>query len=520
MDIILPIIISERCIYAFTSPLMVAIIIIPVFMCFYYIVCYVHSYWKFYAIISKIPGPKRHPLWGSMAKFWPNEDGIRNMENYIYQNPQVRIIHLSVGPFLHAIRFHYPEEIGELLCKKPSELPKNEMFYGILRQFIGDGLLISNGEKWQRRRKLLTAGFHYNVLIPYVSIFNDTVEIFINKCDRQLENGQDWIEIFGSITLLTLDNILRCACSYSSSCQNGQDDDEYISAIKINTELTRKQVLFLPYQIRPIFHLSPDGAKWRKNCRIVKKHAFKVIHQRKNYLLSNQNTLAEKQYKDFIDILLTTKDCAGNGLTDQDIVEEMTTFIFRGHDTTGSGISWALYLLAAHPQYQERCRKEIRNVLKDRESDRIEWEDLNQLNFLTMCIKESLRIYPPVPDIFRTNSEDFSINGYLIPKGTLLALGIGSMHRNPHIWENPDEFNPMRFDCDLPGGHPFAFAPFSGGYRNCIGQKFALNEQIITIARILHHYNFELLTKEVRRMPAIVLKPERDIKLKLSRVRY
>ena len=516
MDLILKILDTEEYIHIFKACLLM--VIATIILAFIYsISCFIRSYWKFYTIIRNIPGPKRHPLWGSLDKFMPNEEGFRNMENYISENPNIRIMHLSIGPFIHLIRFHYPEEIGELLCKKPSMLPKNELFYGLLRPFIGDGLLISNNEKWQRRRKLLTAGFHYDVLKPYIAIYNDTVEIFINNCDRQLEEGEDWIEIFGRITLLTLDNILKCVCSYDGSSQHNQDD-EYISAIKINTDLARKQVIFLPYQIRPIFYLSPDGAQWRKNCKIVGEHAFKVINQRRNYLLNSQNSTIDKPYKDFIDILLTARDGAGNGLTNQDIVEEMKTFIFRGHDTTGSGISWALYLLATHPNYQERCRKEIRNVLTDRECDRIQWEDLHQLSFLNMCIKESLRLYSPVPDIYRTNSDDFSINGYLIPKGTIIDLGIGSVHRNSHIWENPDEFNPMRFDRDLPGGHPFAFIPFSGGYRNCIGQKFALNEQIVTIARIINHYKLELLTKEPRRMLAIILKSEQDIKLKLTRV--
>ena len=110
------------------------------------------------------------------------------------------------------------------------------------------------------------------------------------------------------------------------------------------------------------------------------------------------------------------------------------------------------------------------------------------------------------------------LGGYLIPKGSNLIIAIAGLHRNPHVWKDPHEFNPLRFDCDLPGGHPFAFLPFSGGHRNCIGQKFAFNEELVTIARIINYYRLESLTMEVRRVPVVILKPEKDIRIKLSKI--
>ena len=107
------------------------------------------------------------------------------------------------------------------------------------------------------------------------------------------------------------------------------------------------------------------------------------------------------------------------------------------------------------------------------------------------------------------------MNGYFIPKGTRLVLSIGSLHRNPTVWENALEYNPMRFDCEMPGGHPFAFIPFSGGHRNCIGQKFAFNELLVTIGRIINKFEIESLTKEPRRLTVIIVKPEEDLKIRL-----
>ena len=476
----------------------------------------IYSHWKFLKIIHKIPGPTLHPLWGSFDRYGPKEEGIKKMDNYVLENPDKKILLLRIGPFTNFIFFQYPEEIGELLCKKPTELPKDDYIYGFVKPFLGEGLLISNFDKWQTRRRMLTPGFHYDILKHYVYVYNNVVEVFLRKCKCKIDKGHDVIPIFENVTLLTLDVMLQCVCSFESGCQIEDRDDEYVAAVKSNTNLIFKQATFLPYAIKPIFYLSPHGAAWRKNCKIAKERSLQVVESRRRFLIECPKVLEDKPFKDFIDILLTSKDSSGKELTDEGIVEEMTTFIFRGHDTTASAISWTLHLLGLYPKYQTMCREEVRSVLKNRESDRIIYEDLSKLSFLSMCIKESMRIYMPVNDIFRRPTEDIHINGYLIPKGTSLIISLGALHRNPHVWKNPFEFNPLRFDCELPGGHPFAFIPFSAGHRNCIGQKFAMNEQLVALSRILNTFEVESLSREVRRIAVVVTKPEEDLKIRFK----
>ena len=476
-----------------------------------------YSYWNFVKNIHRIPGPNLHPLWGILDRYPPTEAGIKNWSIYILNHPDQRIKLLRIGPFLYFIRFEFPEEIGQLLCMKQTELPKDEFIYGVLRSYLGDGLLISNFDKWLTRRKMLTPGFHYDILNTYIPLYNDIVEVFLRKCERKMEKGDDVIiSVFENMTLLTLDVMLQCACSLESCCQTETRVDEYVTAVRTSTDLILKQATFLPYLFRPIFYLSPDGAAWRKNCRIVKEKSLKVVASRRKFLIENPNLFAAKSSKDFIDLLLTSTDAAGEGLSDGGIVEELTTFLFRGHDTTASAISWTIHLLGLHPKYQTMCREEIRSVLKSRNSDRIASEDLSKLPFLSMCIKESMRLYSPVNDIYRNTTEDMHINGYLIPKGARLSISIGALHRNPHVWENSHEFNPLRFDCEMPGGHPFAFISFSGGHRNCIGQKFAFNELLVSLGRIIDKFEIESLTKEVNRVPVLVMKPEEDLKIRLK----
>ena len=475
----------------------------------------VRSHLEFLKHVRKLPGPTPHPLWGTMKIMPPDEEGIRKWYEYNLEHPDERVTLLRIGPCLHLVIVSYPEEVGELMCMNQTTLPKDDLIYGILRSYLGDGLLISNFEKWQTRRKMLTPGFHYDILKPYVPMYNDIVEVFLNKCEGKLLNGETVISAFENITLLTLDVMLQCVCSYKSGCQTENKEDKYVKAVRENSNLTVKQILFVPYMIRPIFYLSPDGFAWRRNCKILREQSMAIVQARRKSLIKDPSIILNKDSKDFIDILLTSKDCSGDGLTDEGIVEEMTTFLFEGHDTTASAISWTLHLLGIHTKYQTMCREEVRRVLKGRSNDTLLWEDLSDLSFLTMCIKESMRIYTPVNDVYRMSKEDMYLDGYFLPKGTRFILALGALHRNPNVWENASEFNPMRFDCEVPGGHPFAFIPFSAGHRNCIGQKFAFNELLVNLGRIINKFEIESLTKDPRRIIRLILKSERDLKIRL-----
>ena len=165
-------------------------------------------------------------------------------------------------------------------------------------------------------------------------------------------------------------------------------------------------------------------------------------------------------------------------------MDEVDTFMFEGHDTTTSGISWTLYCLAKYPEHQEKIREEVKNVLMGREW--LEYDDLKDLKYTQWCIKEAMRLYPPVLGLYRKLSKDIELNGVVIPQGTSVSVTIPSLHRHPDIWENPDEYYPLRFHPDnAEGRDPHAYLPFAAGFRNCIGQNFALNEERVVIATIV-----------------------------------
>ncbi|XP_018111782.1 cytochrome P450 family 4 subfamily B member 1 L homeolog isoform X2 [Xenopus laevis] len=246
----------------------------------------------------------------------------------------------------------------------------------------------------------------------------------------------------------------------------------------------------------------------------------KVIGQRKKLLESKEELekVQKKRHLDFLDILLCAKDENGQGLSDEDIRAEVDTFMFEGHDTTSSGISWILYCMATHPEHQQKCQEEINEVLGERQT--MEWDDLGRIPYTTMCIKESLRLYPPVPSVSRELAKPITFHdGKSLPAGILVSLQIYAIHRNPNVWKDPEIFDPLRFSPENSSKrHSHAFVPFAAGPRNCIGQNFAMNEMKVAVALTLKR--FELLpdlSKPPLKLPQLVLRSKNGIHVYLKK---
>ncbi|GCC20883.1 hypothetical protein chiPu_0019452 [Chiloscyllium punctatum] len=217
-------------------------------------------------------------------------------------------------------------------------------------------------------------------------------------------------------------NRLICPDSPLPSTLLPRKSSDYIAAIYELSTLVVKRERYLPHHSDFIYKHSANGKRFARACDLVHSYSLDVV-QRRREILREQGAdawLQSKQGKvtDFLDVLLLSKDEDGNSLSDEEIQSEADTFMFEGHDTTASGISWVLYNLARHPEYQNKCREEIQELLKSRDDKELEWDDLSQMPFTTMCIKESLRLHPPVTTVARCCTEDIQLpDGRVIPKG-------------------------------------------------------------------------------------------------------
>ena len=441
-------------------------------------------------------GIPTHWLWGDAPHLMAMSPEERfQLWNTRVQQTRTKMARFWVGPTILIVSLAHPDAVRKILKE-----PKNMSVYRLLKPWIGDGLLVSEGKKWFRNRRLLTPAFHYEILKPYIPVTNTCLGIMLEHWHKSAKKREP-VKVFDSVSFLTLDILLQCAFSYKSDCQKTRTNAPYVNAIYKMLLLAVNRFLNPFHHIDWVYWLTSNGREMRRQCNIVHEQSERVIKERKKALeleLTDDKERAleiakqQRKYLDFLDILLTATDEDGNGLTDLEIRDEVDTFMFEGHDTTTSGISWTLYCLAKYPEHQEKIREEVRNVLMGREW--LEYDDLKDLKYTQWCIKEAMRLYPPVVDIFRQLSADTEINGLLIPKGTRVSVNMPALHRHPDIWENPNEYNPLRFHPNnAEGRDPYAYLPFAAGYRNCIGQNFALNEERVVVATIIHKFRISLV---------------------------
>uniref|UniRef100_A0A8I5N7U1 Cytochrome P450 family 4 subfamily F member 11 n=1 Tax=Papio anubis TaxID=9555 RepID=A0A8I5N7U1_PAPAN len=463
--------------------------------------------------------PKRHWFWGHLGLITPTEEGLKNLTQLSATYSQGFMIWM--GPIIPFIVLCHPDTIRSITNASATLAPKDKFFYSFLEPWLGDGLLLSAGDKWSRHRRMLTPAFHFNILKPYMKIFNDSVNIMHAKWQLLASGGSARLDMFEHISLMTLDSLQKCVFSFDSHCQ--EKPSEYIAAILELSALVSKRHQQILLYIDFLYYLTPDGQRFRRACRLVHDFTDAVIQERRRTLPSQGvedflQAKAKSKTLDFIDVLLLSKDEDGKELSDEDIRAEADTFMFEGHDTTASGLSWVLYHLAKHPEYQERCRQEVQELLKDREPKEIEWDDLAQLPFLTMCIKESLRLHPPVPVISRHVTQDIVLpDGRVIPKGITCLLSVFGTHHNPTVWPDPEVYDPFRFDPEnIKERSPLAFIPFSAGPRNCIGQTFAMAEMKVVLALTLLRFRVLPDHTEPRRKPELVLRAEGGLWLRVE----
>ncbi|XP_076824675.1 leukotriene-B4 omega-hydroxylase 3-like [Clavelina lepadiformis] len=470
---------------------------------------------------------KLHWLKGHSAFYTSTEEGLLKAVERTTEFPGLFNFH--VASYFSFLTLHHADTVKPLLA---STAIKEKNIYGFWEPWIGEGLLTSNGKLWQRHRRLLTPAFHFGILKSYIGIFNECSKVMLDKWQDVMKQP---IEVFEDIGLLTLDTMMRCTMSSTTDCQKIKGHP-YIKSIHALSKISVKRLDQPLYLIDWLFWLLPIGRRYRKEIEFVHSYTAKIISDRRKQLtqtVGSIQTIAteendevfSKQRKvlDFIDVLLQSKDEDGSGLSDKEIRDEVDTFLFEGHDTTSSGISWALYNLAKYPKFQEKCRNEIHDVIGLKPN--VEWEDLHKLSYLTMFIKESLRLYPPVWLIARELTEDLSISskynksGRDIPKGTRMVVHFFSLHRNPHLWENPNDFIPERFSkLNVTKLSSHAYLPFSAGSRNCIGQNFAMNEIKVVLAQTLRRFLLSLPEDEPPPVmaPMIVLKAKDGIKINFS----
>ncbi|EAT45358.2 AAEL003399-PA [Aedes aegypti] len=470
---------------------------------------------KLLKIANHFGGPKPLPVIGNLLEF--NTD-IPVHLNHTY-GPN-----LFVWGFLNEnVLFLGDTKLVEkvLLAKQTQK----SLLYSYLTCWLRTGLLLASGEKWFQRRKIITPTFHFKVLEQFVTVFNREAQTMVDVMRKHV--GGKEFDVYSYVTLMALDSV--CETSMGTSVNAQKDpDNRYVRNVK------RMSVLFLLRVIHPLAThpelyslIHPNAYEQRKIVRELHEFTDNVIATRRKQLKSGQmldiNRNVEDRYSKqkmtFLDLLLNV-NIDGKPLTDLDIREEVDTFMFEGHDTTTSGISFTIYQLALNPHVQDKIYEEIVAILgKNHKTVELTYQSLQEFKYLEMAIKEGLRLFPSVPFIGRNLVEDLEFDDITLPAGQDILIPIYMIHRNPEIYPDPERYDPERFSDGTESKRgPYDYIPFSAGTRNCIGQRFAMLEMKAALIKLIGNYRIlpgESL-KKLRIMTDLVVRPEKGVPIRLE----
>ncbi len=429
-------------------------------------------------------------------------------------DPEMRKGAAILGEWPVLVCFH-PETVEPILSSSTNIAKSFE--YELVKPWLSTGLLLASGNKWRGRRKMLTPAFHFKILEDALHVFNGNGDKLADAFQRQGGNGETAIDILPFVTNFTLDVILEAAMGKRLDIQEGKASCEYPEAIHglLHFFQVRQRSPWLYPE--PLFMLSPMYWKQRKFLKVVHDFTKGVIKERKAEF---QYEKEAKKRVAFLDLLLNLQASSNGQFSDEDVQEEVDTFMFAGHDTNASAMSWTLLLLACHSEAQKRVLDEQRGIFGDDDAGDVEHAQLSRMRYLEACIKEALRLFPSVPVMGRQLLDDLEVDGETAPKGATAIVFTYLLHRNETVWgKNAGEFVPERFlegsveSAEAPR-HPYAFVPFSAGPRNCIGQKFAMMEQKTGISKVIRRLKLEKITafEDVEPIVEIVTRPDRPIK--------
>jgi cytochrome P450 len=331
--------------------------------------------------------------------------------------------------------------------------------------------LTSEGDFWKRQRKLAQPAFHYKRIASYA----DTMTQHTHALLKTWQIGETRM-IDREMMKVTLSIVNKTLFNVDISAEADRIGDAMNVILHAANE-NMNAVVALPAWI-------PTPKRYHQKRMIAQLDA--LIQQ---FISERRATKADNG--DLLSMLLLAQDEDGQGMDDKQLRDEVMTMFLAGHETTANALMWTFYLLSQHSDIKQRLYAEIDRVLGDRTAT---LQDLAQMPYLEMVLKESMRLYPPVAALSRSPYADLQISGYTLPKDATMQISIYALHRSTRYWQNPDTYDPERFSAENEANIPrYAYLPFGGGPRVCIGNQFSMMEAKLLLVTIMQHVDLELV---------------------------
>ncbi|XP_078609204.1 cytochrome P450 3A29-like [Branchiostoma floridae x Branchiostoma japonicum] len=473
-----------------------------------------------------VPGPAPWPIIGNLLDHM--RDGIWNIETQVARTQKYGTVYGMFGGGFTGVFITDPEMLQDVFVKKFHSFT-NRQTKDLQINVRPAGRMLTSlfDEDWKSVRSTVSPAFSGGKLKQMAGPMNSCADLLIENMSKFAESGECF-EIKELTGAFTMDAITRTAFGTQIDSQKNPDDPFVVYAKKMIDRPISPAILmfmFFPKLMKPIFEKFQVG--------IFPTAPTQFFYNVFDQLMEMRET--EQERVDFMQLMMNAhkehdKEPDGTGdkphghkhpLTKDDVVANGILFFIAGYETTATTMAFALYNLALNQDVQEKVRQEIEHVMEDREV--VDYEAVQKMSYLEMCILETLRMYPPVSINMRASSEEVKLKWLTIPKGMLVGVPILSIHYDPERWPEPYKFIPERFTKEEKEKRgAFDWVPFGSGPRNCIGMRLALFELKLGLARLLMKYrvmtgpdtDIPLKMKKFKKFPI----PENGIRLKVELV--
>lgn len=434
------------------------------------------------------PGPRALPVLGSV--YYYAKDPLGFLERCVREYGDVVYVEFLGQPTFTLQR---PEDIEHVLVTRHQHYSKDRVQRRLLGgRLLGNGLLTSEGEDWLHQRRLMQPAFHRQRLAAYS-------RVMVEQARRQLASWKDGEvrDLYADMTRLTLGIVIQSLFGLELEGEGGVVGP---ALGQVMEHFTKLQSLVLPDWVP-----TPSARRYRAAVARLDAFVSGLVRRRRE---------AGGDTGDLLSLLLEARYEDGSRMSDERIRDEVLTLALAGHETTSINLAFCFHLLARHPEAEAALHRELDAVLGGREPT---VEDLSALHYTESVVKESLRLYPPAWSISREALDEDEIAGWRVPAGAMVVMNPWTVHRDARLFEEPEAFRPERWAGGLEQRLPrFAWFPFGGGPRLCIGSSFALMESRLVLAMVAQRFRFERVPgDEVELLASITLRPKHGVKVRL-----
>jgi cytochrome P450 len=444
---------------------------------------------------DEIPQTSGLPLVGSLPKML--KDPFQFVVDSRNELGDIYWLNLGVSK---VVILNHPRHAQHVLRDKASIYRKGGPMWDAVRGLLGNGLVVSEGDFWLRQRRMMQPHFHRRRLAGLTELMVAAIQESLDIWEEQSRSGEEF-NLAAGFNKVTMRVIVRTLFGSALT----QDEME-----EVGTAMT----FVLDYLISamvtgnlPSWMPVPGRKKYNEAMVKIDEVIYRIISQVRAGDEGDNHLLAM--------LLNTVDEETGEGMTDQQLRDEVTTLFLAGYETTSIALTWAFDYLNQNPDILEKLQTEVNAVLDGRTPV---FEDIPQLTYARMVFEETMRLRPPSYWLPRVADEDDEIDGYHIPAGTNVVSLTYMYHRHPEHWENPEQFNPERFSKENSAGrHNFAFIPFGAGQRKCIGMDFAMMEGPLVLAMVAQRFKVNTLSNQpTRPMLSSTLRPKGGLPVQLQ----